>query len=68
MKECTTKEEVRRIRSRKQACKSRINQRMREEVHKRHLGVILEFFNSAQRGKIAELFDDAKIKDEEFRQ
>ena len=41
---------------------------MREELHKTHLAVILEFFdNSAQRGKIAELFDDANVDDEEFK-
>ena len=47
--DCQNKEEIKRKRSRKQACKSRIQQRKREEVHKKHLDVILEFFptNSA---------------------
>ena len=68
--ECENKEEIKRKRSRKQACKSRIQQRKREEVHKKHLDVILEFFptNSAQRNKIAKLFDDANVLDEDFKQ
>ena len=41
---CSDKDEIKRKRSRKQACKSRIDQRKREEVHKKHLEVILEFF------------------------
>ena len=44
--ECDDKEEIKRKRSRKQACKSRIDQRKREEVHKKHLDVILEFFTT----------------------
>ena len=46
MEECSDKEEIKRKRSRKQACKSRIHQRKREEVHKKHLDVILEFFTT----------------------
>ena len=42
--ECSDKDEIKKKRSRKQACKSRIDQRKREEVHKKHLEVILEFF------------------------
>ena len=42
--ECPDKDEIKKKRSRKQACKSRIDQRKREEVHKKHLEVILEFF------------------------
>ena len=42
--ECPDKDEIKRKRSRKQACKSRIQQRKREDVHKKHLDVILEFF------------------------
>ena len=67
MKECTTKEEIRKIRSRKQACKSRKNLRIREEAHKVNLKAILEFFNSDKRDKIAERFDDATFSDEDFR-
>ena len=44
--ECSDKDEIKRKRSRKQACKSRIDQRKREEVHKKHLDVILEFFTT----------------------
>ena len=42
--ECPDKDEIKKKRSRKQACKSRIQQRKREDVHKKHLDVILEFF------------------------
>ena len=42
--ECSDKDEIKKKRSRKQACKSRIQQRKREDVHKKHLDVILEFF------------------------
>ena len=44
IKKCSDKDEIKKKRSRKQACKSRIDQRKREEVHKKHLEVILEFF------------------------
>ena len=68
MEECSDKEEIKRKRSRKQACKSRIHQRKREEVHKKHLDVILEFFPTSSRTKIAKLFDDATVLDEDFKQ
>ena len=42
--ECPDKDEIKKKRSRKQACLSRIQQRKREDVHKKHLDVILEFF------------------------
>ena len=65
--ECSDKDEIKKKRSRKQACKSRIDQRKREEVHKKHLEVILEFFPTSQRTEIAKLFDDTTKTDEEFK-
>ena len=67
---CKDKEEIKKKRSRKQACKSRIHQRKREDLHKKHLDVILEFLptNSAKRDRIAELFDDATMLDADFKQ
>ena len=63
------KEEIKKKRSRKQACKSRIHQRKREEVHKKHLDVILEFFTSSeQKTQIVKFFDDATVLDEDFKQ
>ena len=67
---CSDKDEIKKKRSRKQACKSRIDQRKREDLHKKHLDVILEFFptNSAQKDRIAKLFDDATMLDADFKQ
>ena len=69
MQNCTlNKDDIKRKRSRKQACKSRVGQREREEVHRKHLDVILEFFSDpAQKLQIAKFFDDATVVDADFK-